>query len=416
MAVTDKTSNDYEKFFAPEFPSMGTGPIPAEAYTSPEYFEKERENIFKKTWMMVGREQEIPEPGDYFQKPISILNANLIVVRGKDGIVRAFHNSCRHRGNQVCYEQHGNTKFFSCGFHGWVYDNMGKLVHVTDRDRFFDLDEATLALAPIATETWNGFIFVNAEPEPEQNLKDYLGGLGEQLDGYPFDKMVQIGKWSAQVKCNWKVFIDAFHELYHVGWVHRNWLGPAFVEAPREAARISSVRIYGPHHSATIPRNPNYQPTEIEQLAYKYSGGGMVRNREARGLPEGPPPGINPDGDANHAFEVNVIFPINFIDMAPDWYFTYEFWPVAVDETHWVCKMYSPKPQTIGERLAQEVLVVQFRDGLLEDLSTEESTQQGLKSGAVPFLQFSDQEITCRHLYEAADQMVRGKKASEIKY
>ena len=87
--------------FVRQYPELGTGPLPIEPMVSPDYFELERERIFKKTWLNVGRVEDIPRNGDYIVKEIAILQTTLIVVRGDDGVIRAFHNVCRHRGNQV---------------------------------------------------------------------------------------------------------------------------------------------------------------------------------------------------------------------------------------------------------------------------------------------------------------------------
>ena len=101
-----------------QYPELGTGPLPLTVFTPKEQFALEREHIFSKVWLNVCRIEQIPNPGDYFVKDISVCNTSVIVVRGKDGQIRAFHNMCSHRGNKVVWDQHGNSSAFSCKFHG----------------------------------------------------------------------------------------------------------------------------------------------------------------------------------------------------------------------------------------------------------------------------------------------------------
>src|SRR5215467_9850127 len=89
------------------YPELGTKPIPIEPYISREYFEKERERIFSKVWLNIGRVEQIPHPGDYFVKDLAVCHTSILVVRSKDGAVRAFHNMCSHRGNQLVWDTTG---------------------------------------------------------------------------------------------------------------------------------------------------------------------------------------------------------------------------------------------------------------------------------------------------------------------
>ncbi|NIP93961.1 MAG: Rieske 2Fe-2S domain-containing protein, partial [Akkermansiaceae bacterium] len=120
------------------YPHLGTGPLAADVFTSPEQFELERERIFKKVWLNVGRVEQIPNAGDFFVKDIEICQTSILVVRGADGQVRAFHNMCSHRGNKVCWDKAGNKPNFTCKFHGWVYGHEGDLKYVPDEEHFFD--------------------------------------------------------------------------------------------------------------------------------------------------------------------------------------------------------------------------------------------------------------------------------------
>src|SRR5690348_5260708 len=130
-----------ETTWTAQYPELGTGPVPVEPCISPDYFELERERVFRRAWLNVCREEEIPNPGDFLVKDIAVVNASILLVRGKDGLIRAFHNVCRHRGNKLAWagdRQGSSCKAFQCRFHGWTYQLDGRLASVPDENKFFD--------------------------------------------------------------------------------------------------------------------------------------------------------------------------------------------------------------------------------------------------------------------------------------
>src|SRR3546814_2582320 len=100
----------------------------------------ERENLFKRAWLTVGRVEQLPEKGSFFTKTIEIWNAPIVVTRGSDDRIQAFYNVCAHRGNQVVLTERGRASRFSCNYHNWVYRNDGSLMGVPDEANFFALD------------------------------------------------------------------------------------------------------------------------------------------------------------------------------------------------------------------------------------------------------------------------------------
>ena len=396
----------YDKIHSDEYAELGSGPVSVEPYISEEYFEKEREKIFQDAWMMVCHESELPEPGSYIVKDIEILKASIIVVRGKDGVIRAFHNVCTHRGNQLFYKPcAGKAKSFSCCFHGWTFNTDGSLRGVTEKDRFPDLDKDKLGLKKVGVDSWKGFVFIHPKAEPEQSLHDYLGTLADAIEDYPFEDTALAAVWTCNVKVNWKAFVDAFQESYHVAVVHRNVAPSLFAGVKSPFCRITSFRIHGNHRSASAPKNPNFKPSPTEAIAFGFSS---TLSQKADAVHGEAWPGMNPDNIPFFGFDVNVIFPINFIDTAQGWYFTYEFWPVSVNETRYVAKLYVEKPKSWSQRIGQELSIVQLREALLEDLNTLEATQRGMESGAIDSIVLSDQELAIRHQHHIVDSIVRG--------
>lgn len=398
-------TRSFDHYYTHDCPGMGTGPVSIESYVSPEYFERERRNIFRKSWLLFCHVSEIPSPGDYKVRDVAVFGASVIVVRAADGIVRAFHNVCRHRGGKVVMDDgRGSTKAFFCKLHGWVYGLDGRLRGVPEQDRFFDLDKKSCGLPPVSVDTWNGFVFIHAEARPAQTLREYLGTLADAMDGYPYERMHIASEYSATVKANWKVVLNVFQEAYHVATVHRSVI-PTQANANSGSARFVHFRLHGNHRSASLPLNPSFKRSPTEALAGEFSfgfstGGPGGRTTEASR-------GMNPAGIPDFAFDLNVIFPSSVIDPAQGWFFSYEFWPVSVDETVYVAKVYFEEPKTWGQRIGQEFTIVQVRDGLLEDLSVLEANQAALMSGAIDSVILSDQELAIRHQHQVIDSIMR---------
>jgi phenylpropionate dioxygenase-like ring-hydroxylating dioxygenase large terminal subunit len=166
-----------DRRWAKKYPKLGTGPISAESCVSAEYFELERERIFRRSWLNVGAVWEIPGPGDYFVRDLAVCNVSILVMRGRDKEVRAFYNVCSHRGNKLVATARGTCRgYLTCNFHSWGYDSTGNLKWVPDEVNFYDLNKSELGLTPVPTEVWNGFIFINLDPNPRENLISYLDG------------------------------------------------------------------------------------------------------------------------------------------------------------------------------------------------------------------------------------------------
>ena len=388
--------------FGTPVPDMGSGPIPAESVTSAAYFEREREQVFKQAWLQVGRVEEIPNPGDYFTRELHVFKSNIVVVRGKDGAVRAFHNMCTHRGMALATEPCGNTRGFTCEFHGWGFGLDGSLQAVPAIESFGDgFDKSKLGLKALACDTWNGFIFVHWNPQPAQSLAEFMGPLARDMNGFAFDQCQHIAHYTARVKANWKLCIDAFQEAYHATYLHRHAIPGA---GDLELALPTSVRFYGPHRSVSCWLKTDIQPTPAEAIAYKHGSFGFVK------ADEGDTRGLNPSGDESWWFDINVFFPNFFCDLGRGWYFTYNFWPVSENDTIWNMNIYQVQADTAGDRLAQEFTRIVLRDTVYEDMSTMEFSQKAFDSGVITEQTIGDTEIAMRHQYWVADEWVNGRR------
>ena len=401
---TATTLNGNGQKWHDKYPHLGKGPVPIDAFISQEQFDLERERIFKKVWLHIGRVEEIPNAGDYFVRDLAFCNTSIIVVRGKDGTVNAFHNMCSHRGNKIAWDNGGTCQNFTCKFHGWSYGLDGKLKFIPDEESFFELRKETLGMRPVAVDVWQGFIFINVDPNPKESLHDYLGDFAEGFDGYPFEELSQTCfSWRTEVRANWKVVKDAFQEVYHLPFLHRNALPDSFNSKDNPFAHALDFKLFPKHVRASLYGNPEHKAAPVEALAFKY-GSLIIRNDYGT---DHLPPGINATRNPAWSLDLNVIFPSFFLDVSDGSYFTHHMWPVAVDRTVWEVHNYLPKTKSPAHRFSQEYSKTIFRDALMEDGRTLEETQAMLLSGAKSEFFLQDEELLVRHSHHVIQEMIQ---------
>ena len=393
--------------WAAKYPDLGTGPIPVEPCISPEFYEQERQKVFLKSWLKVGRVEEIAKAGDYKVKKLAFAKTSVILMRGKDGQIRGFHNTCSHRGNKVVVETGEETfgrnkaAVVTCRFHGWVYNAHGSIVQVPEENKFSaDFDKARNGLTPVHTDVWEGFIFVNLDPsENVTPLAEFLGGIGTHLAGFPYDELSQCFSYHTYLDCNWKVAHDAFAEAYHVATIHAGSFPNVF------SSGLQNVELFGPHRTTAICLSLNAEPTPVAKIANALATGSLVAQRGASMLP----PTVNPDRRDDFSFELSVLFPNLLLHVSEGIWFTHQFWPIAHNKTLWEGKYYVRPAQTNSQRWALEHAQCLQRNAWLEDTATMEDTQTALESGAKQVMYLQDDEILIRHGYHALEAYMHAK-------
>ncbi len=391
-----------------DYPELGTDPIPIAPYTSAEHFELERDRIFKKVWLFASRIEKIPNPGDFHVVDLPICETSVVLVHGNDGEVRAFHNVCPHRGNKLAYDQSGNTRRLVCRFHGWAYDLEGTLRLVPDEDNWFDLDKSCHGLTPVAVGVWEGFVFINLDPEPSQTLQEYLGEAAETLDGYPFaETSSQSYCFRTVLNANWKLVKDAFQEVCHTPFQHHRSLPDGFVSKENPYTHVIDMRLYGPHGRASLFGNHDHVPSPVQALAYAH-GSTLVSSVFSGESEATAPVGVNPTESEHWAFELTVFFPCFFVGVTEGNYFAHQFLPIDIDHTQVEITAYFPKAQNLAQRFSQEYSRVIFRDIFLEDGRQLEETQSMLSSGAHSSFPLKDEELLVRQSHHAVQRMVDG--------
>ncbi|MED5544718.1 MAG: aromatic ring-hydroxylating dioxygenase subunit alpha [Pseudomonadota bacterium] len=391
-----------------------------EAYVSPDYARAEAERLWPRVWQIACREEEIAAPGDYVTYDIA--EDSVIVVRGQDGEVRAFHNLCRHRGRRLT-EGCGNRKGFTCPFHAWSWDLSGACLGMT-RGEAWDgaLGKEDVPLLNVRAATWGGWVFVTMD-EDAPPLADYLGEVATNLAPFEFGKMRYRWRQYLTFPCNWKVAIEAFNEGYHVAGTHPQltkfsvkptwsdaWgLHGVFGSAAREGSGGASSGAAG---AADMREGLKHSLNQLWEEVNATTTQTMVdvANLLPSELPEGTPPAevqmhlmkrtieedakrgvLWPRIDPAHFAKVgNVlhIFPNTVIVHGPVFALCYRARPCGEDPNRCIFEVYTlekfpegaePRPENLYR---PEMTEANWRKVLCQDFSNMEAVQQGLRSRA----------------------------------
>ena len=199
-------------------PLLQAETLPTWCYTSEAFYQREVERIWRRAWNFVGHVDQVAKPGDYLA--MEFAGVPLIIVRGKDNVIRAFANACRHRGSTLLDDGAGHCSSIVCPYHSWSYGLDGTLLGAPEMHKTEGFKPAENGLVELRFGTWGGFLFVcfdNAAPP----LTTWLGGLPEKLECYALDDMVLARRKVFDMDCNWKIFVENAKESYHIGTVHK---------------------------------------------------------------------------------------------------------------------------------------------------------------------------------------------------
>ena len=187
-------------------------------YTDPQIYQLELEQIIMRNWIFAGHQNELAEPGDF--KVLKVANESTIIVRGQDGGIRAFANVCRHRGSLVCLEESGNTRKFTCPYHGWVYNTEGELVGTRDMPEDFHREEH--GLHRVSVDVVHGLMFVCLCDDPP-SLVAAKRDLAEPMVMFGFENLKLAATKTYPIGANWKLSIENYQECYHCAPSHPDY-------------------------------------------------------------------------------------------------------------------------------------------------------------------------------------------------
>ena len=348
--------------------------IPTQRYVDPAFHALEREHLFPRTWLFAGHESEWPEPGAYRQ--FDRTGAPIVIVRGEDGVLRAFYNACRHRGAPVTRDECGTARRLTCQYHSWSYGTDGLLKAVPDARSFAGLDMADLGLVPVRCETSDGWVFVN-ESLDGPSLASFLGPVADQMRDIDGPVMRLVGTQVHHLACNWKLMVDAFLEVYHVRTVH-----------PDNAALLYDD-----------------QATTVTMLANGHSRLTVDKREELRDFPMVSPEYDNPSVPLlwRQTSTSYGIFPNLVVPMDTGAFTFLCMWPVDVDHTELELRWYAPAWE--GEEVPADHTgrMALFETVMAQDTANMAPIQASVSSrGARPF-QIGWHERLIHHFQRAVD-------------
>lgn len=233
-----------------QLPGVPPSNLDASVYTDEARYALERERVLRHSWLVGGRSEEIPEPGDHVLYEGH--GETVAIVRQGDGGVRAFHNVCQHRGARIVGEASGRgAHAFTCPWHGWVYGRDGSLRGVPDRGDFAEAQLEGLCAPPVAVTEWGGWVWIFlAGPDAAPDFVEHLGEIAGELARYRMQDMVVLEKCEYELPCNYKAVVDGFNEAYHIEATHK------VPKSAVESARETSFAVFGPHSMMVVPLDP----------------------------------------------------------------------------------------------------------------------------------------------------------------
>jgi phenylpropionate dioxygenase-like ring-hydroxylating dioxygenase large terminal subunit len=358
-----------------DFPALPE--LPGSRYVDPAFLDLEKKGLWHNSWLYGVHGDEVPEPGSYMQW--DRIGEPLFFIRGEDGKVRCFYNTCRHRGAPVVTEAAGKETFIACKYHGWTYDLHGKLVNLRDKRDFVGLDMSCRSLIEVRCENFGNWWFINLN-ENAGPLMDYLGPIAEQMKDTQPETLRFVEKSHYFTKCNVKVLLDAFLEVYHLKSIHQKTVD-RFLDH-----RGNHITLWKNGHSRMVTPNRREEWSDpgvkglpvidtVDPLAEKTA---MSLNCY--------PNLVTPVARAGHPFLL--------------------FWPVGptrtMVEVHWFSPSWGdgPRPEIWNSRIRN------FAAILDEDLQFADAIQRSVQSAGFRGIPLNYQERRIYHWHEELDRRI----------
>ncbi len=319
--------------------SQGDGPslIPTLAghyYTDPDVFAREQQHIFEQMWFCAVRSADLDKPGAF--RKVQVGRESVLVIRGRDGALRAFLNVCRHRGAQLCTEPSGEIKRnLQCPYHAWTYGLDGQLVAAPNLTKMPDVDRVEYGLHKVHLREWLGYAWVSLADEPPSFEQDVQGAVAERLgdleslEHYETQDL-EVGKRiTYDVKANWKLIIENFMECYHCATIH-----PELTEVLPEFADGFAAQYFVGHGA------------EFAEDAQGFTVDGSEGFGKLPGVAE----------DQDRRYYAITVKPTVFINLVPDHVIVHRMFPLAADRTVVECDwLYSKDVVASGKDVSRSV-------------------------------------------------------------
>ncbi|MBW6434475.1 aromatic ring-hydroxylating dioxygenase subunit alpha [Actinoplanes hulinensis] len=333
--------------------------LPGHYYTDPTIFTMEQSRIFERMWICAARAADLPKPGSF--RTVDVGRESVVIVRGRDGVLRAFLNVCRHRGAKLCTEPAGEVRrAIQCPYHAWTYGLDGKLIAAPNLTRMPDIDRVEYGLVTVHLREWIGYVWVCLADEPPSFEDDVTGAVVERLgdlgaiDSYEIDSLDVGRRITYDVRANWKLIVENFMECYHCATIH-----PELTEVLPEFADGYAAQYYVGHGAEF--------GTGIQGFTVDGSEGFAKL------------PGVTDDQDRR--YYAITIKPQVFVNLVPDHIILHRMYPVAADRTIVECDwLYSRQVVESGRDVSRSVEL--FHRVNVQDFEACERCQPAMGSRA----------------------------------
>jgi nitrite reductase/ring-hydroxylating ferredoxin subunit len=345
-------------------------------FTDPVRFELEKTKLFHERPQLIALSADLPEPGNYYATEIA--GRPILLVRGKDGVARAFLNACRHRGVQIA-KGCGKAAGFSCPYHAWTYGLDGALISVPNRSAFEEKQLHGLVELPSAEK--GGMILVHPQPDGQLDFDEFFGPMQDYLKDFKIESYELIHAYTTTAQINWKHAVDGGLEAYHTPFLHKNTFGRAFGNTPTMNALLHVP--FGMHHALVGAAG------DIMQL---------------NNMPEEEWP--------DHCFfnSTNSIFPNTVVGGGfplPILFFQRSEPGEKVGVCDYVFRLYGLKGSTPEQRAEQMEAVKLFMEvSQQEDMAVQENSQIMMEKGIVPTVVFGKREINLTRMHKEYDKLI----------
>jgi phenylpropionate dioxygenase-like ring-hydroxylating dioxygenase large terminal subunit len=349
--------------------------IPGGRYVDNEFLDAEWRGMWKRSWLYACHADELPEPGSFMLWRKS--GSPILLVRGKDNVIRAFYNTCRHRGAPLVKTDAGRCEGFVCGYHGWTYTLDGRLLNLRDKRDFVDLDMSRRSLIEVRCERFANWIFVNEDPDAEPLLK-HIEPFPLHWQQFQPESIRFVEKHGFDLKCNVKVLMDAFLEVYHLKSVHQNTVD-RFLDH-----RGTSIALYRNGHSTMV--TPNRRPDWSDPGTK-----GMQRIESATVISQKNNPSFN--------FYPNLVAPVDPTGMP-----FLVFWPTGPESMRIECHWFAPDWGDGEPHELWPTRIENFDRILFEDLQFAEQIQESVRGPGFKGMPLNYQERRIYHWHEELDR------------
>jgi phenylpropionate dioxygenase-like ring-hydroxylating dioxygenase large terminal subunit len=358
--------------------------IPGGRYTDKRFEALEREHIWRKTWLLAAHLDEVPNAGCF--QLWENAGQPIVIVHGEDAIIRAFYNTCSHRGAPVVTETSGQSRNLICSYHAWTYGLDGSLKGYRNPEDFRGLDRSCRGLRAVRCERFGNLIFVNFDDDAP-SLEEWLGPIADEWREFQFDRCRLTGRHIFDLDCNWKIAMESNTEVYHVPVIH-----------PTTVAPILDDR-----------RNVNtlYPNGHGRMVAPGHADGPMPRATDPRLLlPEITTVGeIGRTCTQSYGIFPNWVSPLNERTLPP-----LLFWPNGIDKSRletWTMVHDwgdGPKPDILNQWTNEDGS--ELSPVLLEDTQFGEAIQKSVESYGFAGVPLSYQEARIYHWHQSADRLI----------